>query len=586
MSTIKILPDKECNLYIDQQYVSTIQKGKLYVYDIEPGVYLIELFTEDGGVESFDVELSRDNQQVMKRVSFGSLCEKNIKVIGQSYSDRPILAQETVSGKVKYGYVDASGKAIIPFEYDDATEFEKEGFAIAEKYGFRHVIYKNGLPSFYGSISEAKDDREEIHLLLSNEIVFDDGKRIGVDWLGAAEYNEYIHSWLFTVFSNGSMWIVKTKGDGTFNNEEYTMITQCDKVVSSLIEEYLVIKQGDMLTALPITYPNHEDEILSYRCDKLIPINYRTTEYCEWGGWTTWYHRTKKATFNLFLVERRGKYGVVDVHGTLVRPYIFDDVYYQRINTEKDYSLVGEEFMVVTEGLVGLVDSEFNSIITPRYLEMYSAGNNYCVKCPNSDKYILIDRDNHRLYSEGFSSIIYGGYHEVDAHEYGTVYYGHYDYIIEDSGKKGVLDGEGHLLIPIIYDEIEHILEEEEVQCCPEKGFREDDYFLCKKNGVYGVISPAGDIVLDFEYERIIPISSCVCGCIGGFACKKSGKYALISFDLKHNTGYKYVFDDIIDVDYEFPDIEGVIIISVINKEVVRRIRIKESNWLIIDSDE
>ena len=70
MSTLKIISNKESSLYIDQQFVSAMHKGELLVHHIEPGVYLVDVISADEEVESFDVELASDKQQVLKRVVF------------------------------------------------------------------------------------------------------------------------------------------------------------------------------------------------------------------------------------------------------------------------------------------------------------------------------------------------------------------------------------------------------------------------------------------------------------------------------------------------------------------------------------
>ena len=551
MSTLKIISNKESSLYIDQQFVSTMHKGELLVHHIEPGVYLVDVVSADEEVESFDVELASDKQQVLKRVVFDenhtrrdgsqAFLDNEPRIVGIVQNDLPVLAQKMVSGILKYGYVDPFGKTLIPFVFDEAGEFVEEGFAEAEKYGCRHIIDKRGLPTFYPTIQEAIDDREEHFLLPSDRIVLDDGTPLQVDWLGEAKRNR--GEWLFTVFSQGTMWVIRTSGAGTFGNEQYEPITQCDKVVSSLEEEYLIVKKGELLYALPLgkSRAKEPENVFSFKCDDLIPVNYLSKEVSEFRG-----NHFDTSIVVMFLPSsaffwQKGKYGVVDVRGNLVRSFVFDDVYYQSCHSEKDYSRNGDEFMVVSDGLVGLVDADFSELIPPEYLEMYAIGNYYCVKRPGSSHYILIDRDNREVYTGGFSSIIYGDY-ECVSDGYLLHYLGHNDYIIEHSGKKGVLDGSGRLFIPVIYDDIEHIYGNQ-VQCPEEGSYKENDGFICKKDDRYGILSPAGDLVVKIQYEAIIPFvykRDKSYAALNGFAFKKNGLYAFASPDRRHLTHYEY----------------------------------------------
>ncbi len=553
MSTLKIISNKESSLYIDQQFVSTMHKGELLVHHIEPGVYLVDVVSADEEVESFDVELASDKQQVLKRVVFDenharrdgsqAFLDNEPRIVGIVQNDLPVLAQKMVSGILKYGYVDPFGKTLIPFVFDEADEFVEEGFAEAEKFGCRHIIDKRGLPTFYPTIQEAIDDREEHFLLPSNRIVLEDGTSLQVDWLGEAKHNR--GQWLFTVFSQGTMWVIRTSGAGTFGNEKYELITQCDKVVSSLEEEYLIVKKGELLYAFPLgeSRTTEPENVFSFKCDDLIPVNYLSKEVSEFRGnnFDTLYRRNVPPEFSLFLAKRRGKYGVVDVRGNLVRSFVFDDVYYQSYHSEKDYSRNGDEFMVVSDGLVGLVDADFNELIPPEYLEMYAIGNYYCVKRPGSSYYILIDRNNREVYSGGFSSIIYGDYRSANDIWY-DIHFGHNDYIIEKSGKKGVLDGSGRLFIPVIYDDIEHIYGNQ-VQCPEEGSYKEDDGFICKQDDRYGILSPVGDLVVKIQYEAIIPFvhdRDTSYAALNGFAFKKNGLYAFASPDRGLLTHYEY----------------------------------------------
>ena len=61
------------------------------------------------------------------------------------------LADVRLNGK--WGFIDKSGKVVIPFKYDDALPFS-EGFAVVELDGKDGYIDKNGTEFFEEIINE------------------------------------------------------------------------------------------------------------------------------------------------------------------------------------------------------------------------------------------------------------------------------------------------------------------------------------------------------------------------------------------------------------------------------------------------
>ena len=74
MATLKIIADKSCKLFIDQEFVCDLTANKLVKHEIEPGIYLVDVIANEelqsAIRESFDLEISEPKQQILKRIVF------------------------------------------------------------------------------------------------------------------------------------------------------------------------------------------------------------------------------------------------------------------------------------------------------------------------------------------------------------------------------------------------------------------------------------------------------------------------------------------------------------------------------------
>ena len=85
MATLKIISDKNCRLFIDQDFICEIEAQKLYKHELQEGVYLIDAVSsseDDNNTVSFDLNIETANQQFLKRINF----EDNIPSGGKTSS--------------------------------------------------------------------------------------------------------------------------------------------------------------------------------------------------------------------------------------------------------------------------------------------------------------------------------------------------------------------------------------------------------------------------------------------------------------------------------------------------------------------
>ena len=96
MATLKIISNKDCKLYIDQEFVCEMLANKLVKHAIDTGIYLIDVIANDESLltnsESFDLEIIEPGQQILKRITFAS-AEKTI--VSKDEENKEVTEEES-----------------------------------------------------------------------------------------------------------------------------------------------------------------------------------------------------------------------------------------------------------------------------------------------------------------------------------------------------------------------------------------------------------------------------------------------------------------------------------------------------------
>ena len=144
MATLKIISNKDCKLYIDQDFVCDMSANKLVKHAIDTGIYLIDVIANDESLltnsESFDLEIVESEQQILKRITFASAKEpvvsKEKENEEEDFSNNPNLifynGFARVSKNNKYGFIDRSYKWVINPQFDEA-ETLRNGYSLVCK---------------------------------------------------------------------------------------------------------------------------------------------------------------------------------------------------------------------------------------------------------------------------------------------------------------------------------------------------------------------------------------------------------------------------------------------------------------------
>lgn len=136
MATLKIISNKDCKLYIDQEYICDITANVLHKEDISIGVYLVDVIALSS-IETFDLYVEEDSQQFLKRITFNQCVNeqescKNLRNRSDLYFYNG-LARAEVNGL--YGYVNTLYEWVIEPEYSKAEHFIRDTAIVGKEIG-------------------------------------------------------------------------------------------------------------------------------------------------------------------------------------------------------------------------------------------------------------------------------------------------------------------------------------------------------------------------------------------------------------------------------------------------------------------
>lgn len=248
-------------------------------------------------------------------------------------TDEFIPASKICGMDEMFGYISRSGKEIIPFIYDSASEFNNSGYAKVMRFGIERAIDRMGY--LYVSYEDALNDGKEATRTVCS------GGPFGGD---ESSYEEkYIYHalkiskdesqirdfevdnlgddvcWSYTPIKIDNNWGLQEKDPwegfedlenvGTNKISEPSIIYKCDRIFYH-IDGYLAYRIGDECKLLSISDP---DKIYSYKYESIFPV------ILSIGGYD--YRENKLSNI---IVKRNGKYGLIDVNGKIVLPLEYD----------------------------------------------------------------------------------------------------------------------------------------------------------------------------------------------------------------------------------------------------------------------
>lgn len=202
---------------------------------------------------------------------------------------------------------------------------------------------------------------------------------------------------------------------------------------------------------------------------------------------------------NMSVIEKNGKYGLFSVKDKkVITPPIYEDMFDRIYNNSIMAQLDGKKVLIDTSGKMLIEDLS-------QYTEI--------VRLNDSDKIeVKIKDDKYGLIDYAGKTIIAPIYDSIETSKLSNDYVDVWDenkskdaitrYVVEKNGKYGVFDPNGKLIAPIEYTHIQSIVY--------------PAYFLVTKNEIndenidsdetinFGLMNPAGKLVLEMKYDAIV----------------------------------------------------------------------------------
>lgn len=204
-------------------------------------------------------------------------------------------------------------------------------------------------------------------------------------------------------------------------------------------------------------------------------------------------------------IRHEMKYGFIDKNYNFIIEAQFEEA--------KDFTDSGLAAVKNSEDLWGYINASGEYVIPARYLDAYGFNEGYAAVEVEYGKWGYIDEsgtlvtsadyDAASYFQEGFTTVQKGNqYYLMDVKEnivapvrYATSYTNGLAIDVDESGKLGMLDTNGELVIPYEYSVL----------------FGADDVgnIVAERNGSYGIIDRNNNIVVPFEYSSIGEIDDC-----------------------------------------------------------------------------
>lgn len=250
-------------------------------------------------------------------------------------TDELIPASKICGVDEMFGYISRSGKEIIPFIYDSASEFDNSGYAKVLRFGIERAVDRMGnlYVSYEAALNDGKESTrtaysrgflggdessyEEKYIYHALKISKDEAQIRDFDVCNC-NFEDNI-SWSYTPVKIGNNWGLQEdnpwegfedlENTGTNEISKPSIIYRCDRIFYH-IDGYIAYRIGDECKLLSISNP---DKIYSYKYESIFPV------ILSIGGYDC-----RENKLSNIIVKRNGKYGLIDVNGKIVLPLEYD----------------------------------------------------------------------------------------------------------------------------------------------------------------------------------------------------------------------------------------------------------------------
>ena len=292
----------------------------------------------------------------------------------------------------------------------------------------------------------------------------------------------------YPVFTNGNWGVINTKGETVLEPAYAEMIMIPNKSKPIFVCTYDVnYVDGSYKTKVV----NEKNEELFSSYQNINTIQNRDENNNLW------------LEENCLRVQSEGKYGLINLEGTLILPCEYDSI--------TPIKGIKNSLIIKKEGKVGLANTSGTIIVPVEYAEVTSLTSNYqngYIVKNAENKYGVIASDGNKILECVYNNIknitdnnmyivnnngawqviIKDGTAFLEGKVENATEINGANIIVNNGGKYGIYNIETDLKIPVEYEFLTHAF---------------DDKYIAKKEGKYGIINLNNEVLVQFEYEDI-----------------------------------------------------------------------------------
>lgn len=369
------------------------------------------------------------------------------------------LARAKLNGK--HGFINRKGETIIDFQFDDAHGFIDCGLAqikIGNKYGFVDTKGFQVIPAKYSKVDYHPQEMDFVFALHDNKWAFfsTKGEQLS-DFVYDDIYGTSEHIDIFTEkYMFNELILVKKNGKYGYLNRNLKVVIDFgyfSKAEQITEHGFAIVKKGSFYGVIDKTGK------------LIIPLEYSLIKHPS---------RPYQGYYNEFYIKKNGKVGLLNENAEFITEIIYDWF-------ERDYCKINDTIRTVFHtkkgNKFGIIDSKGNIIVPIEYDEISLFEGNKLTIAKKTEKYGLINGNGTIIKPVEYKSIY--TYKDLDY------------YIIQTENYYGMLDKQSlDTIFPLEFQDIE--------QC-----FYDENRFIVKKNGFYGIITREMKEIYPFEFDKI-----------------------------------------------------------------------------------
>lgn len=454
-------------------------------------------------------------------------------IVPFEYDDLTYFYQELACAKKngKFGFINRKGKTVIPIQFDDETYFEKNGLALVKKnehYGFINkkgkeiisIIYQDANGGTSDSLLSLKKEEKWAFFdsfgKQKSEFIYDEIALTGFEINGESE-SSFWKNGLILVRKNGQTAYLdknlkevipfgKYNSGEKFNQNRIAIVSKNHKY--GIINEFgkeILKPEYDTLAHPEEDY--HESEIFEGKNKNYITLLDKSANkiFDKIKNYSFDFSRLGKKIHRIYIIQNfKKQYGVVDVQGKIIIPFLYDAI--------QDFNGTANT-VVELKGKFGIISSD-NKILYPIDNESIMTGKDL-------DYYIISKNNKAGIIDKNLKTILNFDYQSLFPCFYDTKNF----FIAKQNNKYGVINRLGKIIIPFEYSEMSNW-----VEYGPG-----DNYHFVIKNNKNGLITKEGKIVIPTIYDSLFYFDD------NTIILSKNGKYGVVNI---HNK-------NIIPLDYE-----------------------------------